>query len=66
MATPVQIRVHRGLGGRRGREIAWRMLNVVFEALELQGRLSMHGPRKTFANAVYEANQHDLPRTSRK
>jgi integrase len=41
------------------------VLNAVFEPLELQGQLDTHCLRKTFANAVYEANHHDLPKTQK-
>jgi integrase len=58
-------RVHQPDGSLHpiARETAWRVLNTVFEALELQGQLGTHCLRKTFANAVYEANHHDLPKT---
>jgi len=41
------------------------MLNAVFETLELQGRLGTHCLRTIFANTVYEANHHDLPKTQK-
>jgi integrase len=44
---------------------AWRILDAAFEANGLQGKLGTHCLRKTFANAVYEANHHDLPRTQK-
>jgi integrase len=54
-----------GLRRAISREQAWRVLTAVFAANELQGRLGTHCLRKTFANNVYEANHHDLPKTQK-
>jgi integrase len=47
------------------RDTAWRALNAVFNALELQGQVGTHCLRKIFANAVHEANHYDLPKTQK-
>jgi integrase len=54
-----------GLKRPVSREQAWRVLKEAFNANELQGKLGTHAMRKTFANRVYEALKHDLPRTQK-
>ena len=44
---------------------AYRILHEACDACELTGKLGTHSMRKTFANKVYDALEHDLVRTQR-
>lgn len=44
---------------------AWRVLHQAFADTDLDGKLGTHSMRKTFANKVYDALDHDLIKTQR-
>ena len=44
---------------------AWRAIREAYEANEMRGPLGTHSMRKTFANRVYDALEHDLVKTQR-
>ena len=44
---------------------AWRAIREAYESNELRGPLGTHSMRKTFANRVYDALEHDLVKTQR-
>ena len=44
---------------------AWRAIREAYESNELRGALGTHSMRKTFANRVYDALEHDLVKTQR-
>jgi integrase len=54
-----------GLKRAISREQAWRLLKQAFNSNCLEGKLGTHAMRKTFANRMYDALKHDLPKTQR-
>ena len=44
---------------------AWRILNEVYDANEMAGKLGTHSMRKTFADRVYDKLDRDLVKTQR-
>ena len=55
----------KGLNRPISRIHAWRILQDVYAANELRGKLGTHSMRKTFANRMYERLGHDLVKTQR-
>jgi integrase len=52
-------------GTRLNRRTATAILDKAFELLQLDGKLSTHAMRKTFANNVHELLDHDLVKTQK-
>jgi integrase len=55
----------KGLNRPISRIHAWRILQEVYAANELTGKLGTHSLRKTFATRIYDRLGHDLVKTQR-
>lgn len=58
-------RSKKGLNKPLGRMQAWYILNKAVKKLGLEGKISLHSTRKTFADKVYKAFDKDLLKTSK-
>ena len=63
--TTFLFRSRKGKNRPISRVHAWRAIREAYEANELRGPLGTHSMRKTFANRVYDALDHDLVKTQR-